>query len=79
MIDQGLGISAEDQARISDKFYRSANPEAKKRAGHGLGLSIVSEIVKLHHGTLSVESELDKGSKFSIELWKRTGIAQRTI
>jgi signal transduction histidine kinase len=77
--DQGLGISTEDQARIFDKFYRSANPEAKKKAGHGLGLSIASEIVKLHHGTLSVESELGKGSTFTIELWKRTGIAQRTI
>lgn len=79
VIDQGLGISVEDQARIFDKFYRSSNPEAKKKAGHGLGLSIASEIVKLHHGTLSVESELGKGSKFVIELWKRTGIAQRAI
>lgn len=77
--DQGLGISPEDQERIFDKFYRSSNPEAKKKAGHGLGLSIASEIVKLHHGTLSVDSELGKGSKFSIELWKRTGIAQRAI
>ncbi|MEZ5595591.1 MAG: ATP-binding protein [Pseudomonadales bacterium] len=77
--DKGLGISQEDQARIFDKFYRSANPEAKKKAGHGLGLSIASEIVKLHHGTLSVESKLGEGSTFTIELWKRTGIAQRTI
>jgi two-component system sensor histidine kinase VicK len=79
VIDQGLGISQEDQERIFDKFYRSSNPEAKKKAGHGLGLSIAAEIVKLHHGTLCVESELGKGSKFSIELWKRTGIAQRAI
>jgi len=77
--DHGLGISEADQARIFDKFYRSANPEAKKKSGHGLGLSIASEIVKLHHGTITVESEVGKGSRFTIELWKRTGIAQRSI
>jgi len=77
--DQGLGISEADQARIFEKFNRSSNPEAKKKAGHGLGLSIASEIVKLHHGTLTVESEIGKGSRFTIELWKRTGIAQRSI
>ncbi len=79
VIDQGMGISEADQARIFEKFNRSSNPEAKKKAGHGLGLSIASEIVKLHHGTLVVESEIGKGSRFTIELWKRTGIAQRSI
>ena len=79
VIDQGMGIAPADQARIFEKFNRSSNPEAKKKAGHGLGLSIASEIVKLHHGTLTVESEIGKGSRFIIELWKRTGIAQRSI
>ena len=77
--DRGLGISAEDQARIFDKFYRSSDSEAQSKAGHGLGLSIAQEIVKLHHGSLSLESELGEGSRFTIELWKRTGIAQQAI
>ncbi len=77
--DRGFGISPEDQARIFDKFYRSSNDEAKAKSGHGLGLSIAQEIVKLHHGTLTLESTLGEGSKFTIELWKRTGIAQQAI
>ena len=77
--DRGLGISAEDQARIFDKFYRSADDQAQAKAGHGLGLSIAQEIVKLHHGSLNLESTLGEGSTFTIELWKRTGIAQQAI
>ncbi len=77
--DRGLGISQEDQARIFDKFYRSADEGAQSKAGHGLGLSIAQEIVKLHHGTLTLDSTLGEGSTFTIELWKRTGIAQQAI
>ena len=79
VVDKGLGISEHDQKRIFDKFFRSADTDAQAEAGHGLGLSIAAEIVKLHHGTLSLESKLGEGSRFTIELWKRTGVAAHAI
>ena len=77
--DTGLGIPPDAVNRIFDKFYRSSDDQAQAKAGHGLGLSIAQEIVKLHHGSLNLESTLGEGSTFTIELWKRTGIAQQAI
>lgn len=59
--DNGAGIKPEDIPRVTEKFFKGT-----KAPGSGLGLSIVSEIVKLHSGTLEIESELDSGSKFII-------------
>ena len=66
--DTGLGIAPEDQEHIFDKFFRSENDEVRERPGHGLGLSLVQQIVVLHGGRLLVESELGKGSRFTIRL-----------
>jgi signal transduction histidine kinase len=79
VVDRGEGISEEDQARIFDKFYRSMSEHTQSQAGHGLGLSIAKEILRLHHGSISVQSKLSEGSKFTIELWKRTGVARQAI
>jgi PAS domain S-box-containing protein len=68
--DSGIGISAEDKPRIFDKFFRASNSDAAKRGGHGLGLYLAREIVELHHGKLSVQSELGKGTEFSIVIKK---------
>jgi PAS domain S-box-containing protein len=68
--DTGIGIAVEDQPRIFDKFFRASNPEAAGRGGHGLGLYLAREIVELHHGKLTVQSELDKGSEFTITIKK---------
>ena len=66
--DQGIGISPEDCARVFDKHYRSGAKEVAARSGHGLGLYLAKRIVELHHGAISVHSELGKGSEFSIEV-----------
>ena len=66
--DSGIGISPEEQSHIFDKFFRSGDHRVQDITGSGLGLSLTSEIVRLHGGRLSVHSELDKGSRFSVKL-----------
>jgi signal transduction histidine kinase len=65
--DQGIGISPEDCARVFEKYYRSDSKEVTSRSGHGLGLYLAKRIVELHHGTVSIQSELGKGTEFSIQ------------
>ncbi|MBL7666205.1 MAG: GHKL domain-containing protein [Bacteriovoracaceae bacterium] len=66
--DQGPGISNEHHKRIFERFYRVDNARARTTGGAGLGLSIVKHIIKKHHGTIRVESELNKGTIFVITL-----------
>ena len=66
--DEGIGISAEDQEQLFSEFFRSANPEAYSQPGTGLGLAIVQRIVHRHEGRITVDSELGKGSTFTVEL-----------
>jgi signal transduction histidine kinase len=68
--DEGYGINPEDQERIFDKFFRSNDEDIRNQTGHGLGLSLTYQIVQMHHGTISLESESGKGSKFTIKLEK---------
>lgn len=68
--DDGLGIAEEDQKQIFNKFFRSADDNVRQQAGHGLGLSLARQIVQMHHGDLSLSSELGKGSRFTIKLEK---------
>jgi PAS domain S-box-containing protein len=68
--DTGIGIAPEEQPRIFDKFFRASNPEAASRGGHGLGLYLAREIVELHHGKLTVQSDLGKGAEFTITVKK---------
>ncbi len=65
--DHGIGMSAEDCAKVFDKYYRSSSKEAISRSGHGLGLYLVKQIVELHNGVISVASELGKGTTFTID------------
>lgn len=65
--DTGIGILPEDKKKIFDRFYRTEKSRSAK--GHfGLGLSIASEIVRLHHGTISVTDRPGGGSVFTVIL-----------
>jgi len=64
--DQGPGIPEKDKKLIFDRFHRLQSTAAKE--GTGLGLPIARELIELHHGSIEVESEVGKGSTFSIRL-----------
>jgi len=66
--DTGVGIAPEAQARIFDRFYRVDKERSRHSGGSGLGLAIVQAIVLGHKGSIQVESELGKGSTFTIRL-----------
>lgn len=66
--DTGIGIAPQEQKRIFDRFYRVNSDRSRGTGGSGLGLAIAAAIVQTHHGNLQVQSELDKGSIFTIRL-----------
>lgn len=68
IIDQGIGIPAEEQARIFEPFHRLDIGDRRRVRGIGLGLAMVREIVHLHGGTIRVESTPGQGSRFIISL-----------
>ncbi len=74
--DTGIGISSADKERIFDRFYRGEQ-DTHGAGGSGLGLSIASWVVRAHGGRISVESELGKGSIFTVWLPLLTGPAPR--
>ncbi|NLR81099.1 sensor histidine kinase [Chitinophaga eiseniae] len=66
--DNGIGIAKEYKSKIFEKFFRIPNGNRHNTKGYGLGLSYVSHIVQRHMGFIEVESELDKGSTFSVKI-----------
>jgi signal transduction histidine kinase len=66
--DRGLGIPADEQPHIFDRFYRATDNEASRVAGAGLGLAIVDHIVKAHGGRIEVTSARGMGSTFAIHI-----------
>ncbi|MET0200313.1 MAG: ATP-binding protein [Gaiellaceae bacterium] len=68
VVDEGLGIPPGERERIFEKFYRLDPDQTHGVGGSGLGLYIVRELVERMDGRLSVESELGKGSRFTLEL-----------
>jgi len=66
VVDTGFGIAPEDQKRIFDEFQQVDNTSTRKKGGTGLGLSISRKIVELHGGSITVESEVGKGSIFKV-------------
>lgn len=70
VIDTGYGIAEDELSKIFEKFFRSENPQVTEQVGSGLGLAITSEIVRLHGGDITVESQLGKGTHFAIKIPK---------
>jgi len=66
--DQGVGIPRDEQERIFERFHRVSTGLVHDVKGSGLGLSLVQHIVHAHHGKVTVESEVGKGSTFSLHL-----------
>ena len=66
--DNGPGIPKEDQAHIFDRFYRVDKARSRETGGTGLGLSIVHQMVLMHGGTVTVDSDEGKGATFTVEL-----------
>ena len=66
--DSGIGVSAEDQSRVFERFYRVDKARSREAGGTGLGLAIAQWIVDQHHGTIEIHSTLGKGSLFQINL-----------
>lgn len=72
IIDEGKGISDNEQKYIFDQFYRIENENTRKQKGTGLGLYLVKNIIELHKGTIKVKSKINKGTEFKIEIPNNT-------
>lgn len=69
--DHGIGIAEEDQTRIFQRFEKASNP--RNYGGLGLGLYIACEVVRHHHGSIHVDSEVGKGCTFTVKLPQKLG------
>jgi signal transduction histidine kinase len=68
VVDHGIGIARNEQAKVFEKFYRAGNLLVHNTKGSGLGLSLVRHIAQAHGGEVEVESTPGKGSKFTLTL-----------
>ena len=77
--DTGIGIAADKREKIFERFFQNEIPDTILNQGSGIGLSITQEFVRMHHGRLSVESEVNKGSCFTVEIPFREVAAATTF
>ena len=66
--DTGQGILKEELPKLFDRFYQVDSSQTREHEGTGIGLALTKELVELHHGTISVDSKLNEGTEFTIEL-----------
>ncbi len=66
--DNGIGMSKDAQAKVFDRFYRASTGNTHNVKGFGLGLNYAKEIVLAHHGIITVNSTVGKGSTFTVSL-----------
>lgn len=66
--DSGIGISPEELGKVFNKFFRSDDQRVRDIVGTGLGLSFAQEVARLHGGSISVRSEVNQGSRFTMTL-----------
>ena len=72
--DTGIGIAPEDRGRLFERMYRAREAERRQIQGTGLGLTIVKAIVDAHGGTIAVDSEIDHGTTFRVQLPAADGV-----
>jgi signal transduction histidine kinase len=68
VVDHGIGIARDDQARIFERFHRIQSIETNGVAGTGLGLPLALHVVEAHQGRIAVVSHLGRGSTFSVRI-----------
>jgi PAS domain S-box-containing protein len=66
--DTGTGIPAEEMPRLFERFHRVKGARGRSHEGSGIGLALVQELVKLHGGSVRVESKVDRGSRFIVSI-----------
>src|SRR5205814_9277747 len=68
VVDTGIGIAPAHQARVFERFYRVDPARTRSLGGSGLGLAIVRQIADAHGGKVRLESEIGRGSAFTVEI-----------
>ncbi|HZP85733.1 MAG TPA: ATP-binding protein [Burkholderiales bacterium] len=66
--DSGIGIPADQLPHVFDRFHRVPNARGRTHEGTGIGLALVKELVRYHAGTIAVDSEIDRGSAFTVRI-----------
>lgn len=66
--DSGIGIAEEEQSRIFERFVKADKSREQSNKGSGLGLSIAKKIIEIHHGFINLQSDLGKGTTFTVQL-----------
>jgi len=75
--DTGIGIPEDKIPKLFDKFYQVDNHMTRKEGGTGLGLVIVKKIVELHKGAITLQSEVDQGTTFTLKIPKLKQISEK--